>query len=86
MKSTTHSGPQQVGGVIVEAPSVLATRRGIVIGNERQAVERAYGDVRDSESEPDPASFTAGSVYGGLHFMFDEQGKVTRIFLGAAAE
>jgi hypothetical protein len=50
------------------------------------AVERTHGDVRDGESEPDPNSLTAGSVYGGLHFIFDDQGKVTQIFLGAAAE
>lgn len=86
MTSTTHSGPQQVGGVIVEAPSTLASRRGIVIGSEREAVERAYGDVREQDTDDDPASFTAGSTYGGLHFTFDEQGKVNRMFLGAAAE
>jgi hypothetical protein len=86
MTSTTRSGPQQVGGVIVEAPSTLSTRRGIVIGSERAAVERAYGDVREPESEDDPSHFTAGSTYGGLHFTFDEQGTVTRMFLGAAAE
>lgn len=86
MKSTTRSGPQQVGGVIVEAPSTLATRRGIVIGSKRDAVERAYGDVREQDGDDDPGSFTAGSTYGGLHFMFDEQGAVTRMFLGAAAE
>jgi hypothetical protein len=87
MSSTTHSGPQQVGGVIVEAPSTLATRRGIVIGSEREAVERAYGDVREREGDDDdPDSFTAGSTYGGLHFKFDEQGKVDHMFLGAAAE
>jgi hypothetical protein len=86
MTSTTHSGPQQVGGVIVEAPSSLSTRRGIVVGSEREAVERAYGDVREQDGEDEPNSFTAGSTYGGLHFTFDERGTVTRIFLGAAAE
>jgi hypothetical protein len=87
MTSTTRSGPQQVGFVIVEPPSTLATRRGIAIGSERAAVERAYGDVRSQDhEEDDPNSFTAGSIYGGLHFMFDEQGKVDHMFLGAAAE
>lgn len=85
MTSTTRSGPQQVGGVIVEAPSTLSSRRGIVIGSERAAVERAYGDVHERESD-DPDRFTAGSIYGGLHFTFDEQGTVIRMFLGAAAE
>jgi hypothetical protein len=87
MTSTTRNGPQQVGFVMVEAPSTLATRRGIAIGSERAAVERAYGDVYERKGEEhDPDSFTAGSVYGGLHFKFDEQGKVDHIFLGAAAE
>ena len=85
MRSTTRSGPQIVGGVIVVAPSTFSTRRGIKIGSDRAAVERAYGDVRDSESEQDSDSFTAGSIYGGLHFSF-ENDTVTRIFLGAAAE
>lgn len=85
MRSTTRSGPQTVGGVIVVAPSTLTTRRGVGIGSDRADVERAYGDVRDRESESDEDSFTAGSIYGGLHFTF-EAGEVTRVFLGAAAE
>lgn len=72
--------------MIVEAPSTLSSRRGIVVGSAREAVERAYGDVREPDGDDDPSSFTAGSTYGGLHFTFDEQGTVTRMFLGAAAE
>lgn len=85
MRSDTRSGPQEVRGVIIVAPSTLPTRRGIKIGNDRAAVERAYGDVQDKEVDRGPDNFTAGSIYGGLHFEF-ERGVVTRIFLGAAAE
>jgi hypothetical protein len=86
MTSTTRSGPQEVGFVSIEAPSTLSTRRGIGIGSERQAVERAYGDVRAAESKHGPNIFTAGSVQGGLDFFFDAQDKVTQIHLGAVAE
>jgi hypothetical protein len=86
MTSTTRSGPQQVGFISIEAPSTLATRRGIVIGSEREAVERAYGDVRADEIDPQPDSFTAGSEYAGLRFTFDARGKVTHIELGAAVD
>jgi hypothetical protein len=85
MQSHTRSGPQSVSGVIVVAPSTLTSRRGIAIGSDRAAVERAYGDVRDPDIEATPESFTAGSIYGGLHFSF-EDGKVTQMFLGQAAE
>jgi hypothetical protein len=82
MWSTTRSGPQDVWGVTVVAPSALATRRGVVIGSEREVVERAYGDVRDREHGLGPTYFVAGSIHGGLVFTFDDENKVTAMFLG----
>lgn len=87
MAADTRHGPQTISALTIVAPSKLKTRRGIGIGDSREAVERAYGDVRAPEQEA-PASesrFVAGSIYGGLIFEFDE-GAVSRVFLGAAAE
>ena len=45
----------------------------------------AYGRDRNAEESQVGSLFVAGSVYGGLLFTF-EAGRVTQIFLGAAAE
>lgn len=79
-KRTTH----KVGEIYVEAPSDLATKRGIRIGSTRADVEKAYAKERNAE-ESDEAIFVAGSVYDGLIISF-ENDVVTKMFLGAAAE
>lgn len=87
MAADTRHGPQTISALTIVAPSKLKTRRGIGIGDSREAVERAYGDVRAPEQEAPPSDtrFVAGSIYGGLIFEFDK-GVVSRVFLGAAAE
>ena len=45
----------------------------------------SQGKVRDKEQSVPGATFVAGSVYGGVIFTFTG-GKVSRIFIGAAAE
>jgi hypothetical protein len=85
------SGPRQGGGktvadVTVSAPSGLATSRGIRIGSTEAEVLAAYGRHRDKEGATKPGrTFVAGSIYDGLIFDFKD-GRVARIFLGAAAE
>ena len=69
----------------VPAPSTLKTLRGIGIGSAEKDVTSAYGELRDDEMSVAGESFVAGSVYGGVIFDFRD-GKVSRIFLGAAAE
>ncbi|NVB39346.1 hypothetical protein G6O69_16000 [Pseudenhygromyxa sp. WMMC2535] len=85
MSADTEGGPQTISTISIEAPSKLKTRRGIGIGARREAVERAYGDVRNPEEEFGEDDFVAGSIYGGLMFHF-EGDAVESVFLGAAAE
>jgi len=80
------NGPWTVHGLLAEAPSRVKSKRGIAIGATRAAVEAAYGAVRDRDVEPSPDSFIAGSIYGGLFFDFDGEGRVTSMFLGVGAE
>jgi hypothetical protein len=85
MGSGTKGGPKTVQSITVTGPSTLQTKRGIRIGSTEQEVVQAYGRYRDEEWSKKGESFVAGSVYGGLIFTFTG-GKVSKIFLGAAAE
>lgn len=88
MKSACAGATKTVGSVHIAAPSSLATRRGIKIGSARADVLHIYGDLGAADAEgfgePDK-TFVAGSIYGGMIFTFTD-GKVSEIFLGAAAE
>ncbi len=78
-------GPKTVAAVTVTAPSELATGRGVRIGSTEAKATTAYGRFRDREMSRAGASLVAGSVYDGLILTF-KNGRVARIFLGAAAE
>jgi hypothetical protein len=82
--SKTLKEKRTVSGLTINAPCTYATRKGIKIGSTYQEVKKAYASFIDSESS-DKERIVAGSVYGGLIFSFKE-GKVVRIFIGAAAE
>jgi hypothetical protein len=86
MVSGTKTSAQSVGAVTVTSPCSWATARGIRIGSSEQEVMKAYrADYSKEESDPG-SQFVAGSIYGGIIFHFDPAGKVSKIFLGAAAE
>lgn len=87
MYADTERGAQSIGAITVKAPCEYATKRGIKVGSTRTEVEKAYGDVKDQDGfgDDDAGSFVAGSVFGGIIFGF-EDGKVSEIFMGAAAE
>lgn len=87
MSAGSRGGPQTLGSLRAHSNCTLQTRRGVGIGSDWATVEKAYGNVHDQEGlDPDDNSvFTAGSVYGGVFFMF-EAGKVNEIFMGAGAE
>lgn len=86
MYAESRTGPWAVNSIMVTAPSKAATSRGIHIGSSEAEVEAAYGDVQDMEGTSESGqSFIAGSIYGGLMLRFEE-GRVTGMFLGAAAE
>lgn len=85
MVSQKKGGAKQILMITATAPSKLATARGITIGSPEAAVKKAYGNVRDKEQSVAGKTFVAGSIYGGVIFQFKD-GKVSEIFIGAAAE
>lgn len=85
MSSKEKGGAKTLLAVTLTAPSERATRKGIRIGSSEAEVVAAYGALRDKETSQAGKTFVAGSPYGGLIFTFSK-GKVSEIFLGAAAE
>jgi hypothetical protein len=78
------SGVKTIASITAAAPCTFATRKGIKIGNAESAARKAYAENVDRETN-DPGVLVVGSIYGGIIFNFTE-GKVSRIFFGAAAE
>jgi len=85
LASEKKGGTKSVLTITAEAPCPLATARGIRIGSTSAEVTRAYADVQDKEQSEPGKTFVAGSIYGGVIFTFTK-GKVSQIFIGAAAE
>lgn len=69
----------------VSAPFSGKTRRGVAIGALEADVVRAYAETLDPEASRQGEKVVAGSLFGGIIFTI-EGGRVTSIFLGAAAE
>ena len=68
------------------APCELATQRGIKLGDTKDTVLTAYAEAIDPAANPDTdVSILIGSIYGGMIISIEE-GLVTGIFIGAAAE
>jgi hypothetical protein len=84
MSREEPGGAVTVSRFFVEAPCRLATSRGIRIGDPGDKVRRAYKGLLNRE-DSGPESLVVGSVYDGVVFTL-KAGKVTRIFVGAAAE
>lgn len=80
----TESERQEVATITVSSPSTLKTKRGVGIGSPESSVTTAYAAEIDPSSV-DAQTIVAGTVYGGLIFGL-ENGRVTSIVLGAAAE
>ena len=90
MISDEIGGEKEVFSITLDAPSILGTGAGIQIGDDKSDVEDAYKayetnteDFDDYFGEEDV--HLIGSIYGGMIFTFEE-GKLRRIFLGAASE
>jgi hypothetical protein len=79
------TGPKTIVSIIASGPCTLTTRKGIKIGSKESAVRRAYAMFADRNASAEPGTYVVGSIYGGIIFNF-ENGKVSRIFFGAAAE
>lgn len=86
MSGQHKGGKKTVAAITVTAPSELATSLGIRVGATEAEVVSAYGRYRDKDGVSKRGrTFVAGSIYDGLIFDF-KNGRVTRMFLGAAAE
>ena len=85
MVSGTKWASKSIEAITIVYPSILSTKRGIRIGSTEQEVIKAYKHYWSRDDSMPSKNFVAGSVYGGLMFDF-ENDKVSRIFLGAAAE
>lgn len=85
MASEKKAGAKTIAGITASAPCALTTKAGIKIGSPAAEVTKAYKKHLDKENPPTATSIVAGSIYGGVIFTL-EKGKVTTIFLGAAAE
>ncbi len=90
MASPKLSGKKRAYSITLERNSKLKTGRGIGIGSSKAEVIATYKDL--STNDEDNQGFfdgqdvyILGSVYGGIVFSF-ENGKVSKIFLGASAE
>jgi hypothetical protein len=78
------SGTLAIFNINAEAPCTFKTRAGIGIGSTLDEIKAAY--QRDiSEADSNNEQVLVGSVYGGIIFTLTK-GKVSHIFLGAAAE
>ncbi|MGA2400731.1 MAG: hypothetical protein ABSG91_03375 [Syntrophobacteraceae bacterium] len=86
MGSERKGGKKVVESITVTGPGNLVTGRGIHIGSTEEEVIKVYGRYRDDDGGTGKGrKFVAGSIYDGMIFDF-EDGRVVRIFLGAAAE
>ena len=85
MGAATPKSRQTIRAITLTRPSPWKTRRGIGIGGTEREAMAAYGHDRELETSVPGKRLVAGTVYGGLVFTF-HRGRVTRIFLGAAAE
>lgn len=85
MASDKEGAPKLIESITLLSPSTLSTKRGIRIGSTKQDVMKTYKPYWNREDSKHFGGFVAGSIYGGLMFTF-ENDKVSRIFLGAAAE
>ncbi|MDF1739602.1 MAG: hypothetical protein P1U86_10620 [Verrucomicrobiales bacterium] len=90
MLSDEIGGPKSVFSITVKAPSNLKTSLGIGIGDPKEKVLEAYREYSTSDEGldgffGDADAHLVGSIYGGMIFYF-ENGAVSEIFLGAAAE
>lgn len=85
MVSEKKSGIKSIESITITSPSTLQTQSGIRIGSTVQEVIKAYGRFQNAEDSKQGELFVAGSIFGGVMFNF-HQGRVSRIYIGAAAE
>lgn len=90
MISDEIGGSKSVFSITLKNPSNLKTNLGIGIGDPKERVLQAYSEYSTSDEGldgffGDADAHLVGSIYGGMIIYF-ENGVVSEIFLGAAAE
>ena len=85
MASGKRGGAKTLLNLSASTGCTLTTARGIGIGSSEAAVRKAYAALEEKSEGKRGESFVAGSIYGGVIFQF-KAGKVSEIFIGAAAE
>lgn len=85
MVSEKKGGRKTIASIKAVAPSTLRTGKGIGIGSSEQDVMKAYQNTINMDDSVPGKTVVAGSIYGGLIFSL-KNGRVTSLFLGAAAE
>lgn len=70
---------QALAQIIVKSPSAYATRKGIKIGSDADAIRKAYGNA---VSDDGPVYMSAGTHSDGLEFILDVNNKVEEMSLG----
>jgi hypothetical protein len=85
MVSEKKGGAKKLESITCDARCTLKTSRGIGLGSTQADAQKAYAAEFNKEDSTKPGVFVAGSIYGGLILNF-KAGKVSAIFLGAAAE
>lgn len=83
-ESTNPESEFTVYSVNANAPCDQATKRGVKIGDTKDAVLTAYRDEIENPGSSDTA-IVAGTVFGGVQFSIKD-GLVSGIFIGASAE
>jgi hypothetical protein len=84
MSSENDSTAMEVFSISITEPCTFKTKKNIGIGNSYTEVMAAYENEIDTGSS-DENVVVIGSLYGGIIFEFTNK-KITKIFLGAAAE
>lgn len=77
--------PKTIFSIRITAPNKLASKRGIKVGSTEAQARKAYGAAYNGEESQAGQTLVFGSIYGGLICTLNK-GKVSEIFLGAAAE
>lgn len=85
MASSEQGAPKAILSVRADKKCGLATSKGIKIGSTLNEVEKAYEKFHEKEESRAGQAYVVGSIYGGMIFHL-RAGKVTGIFIGAAAE
>jgi hypothetical protein len=83
--SEKNGGAKTLEMIDCSARCTLKSARGIGIGSTLADVQKAYGAEFNKEESKLPEMFVAGTIYGGLILKM-KAGKVSSMFLGAAAE